>query len=167
MFERYTERARRFLFFARYEASQFGSLSIDTEHLLLGLAREGKGLTSRLFARAHLSLEDLQRDVESRLVFHEKLHPAQEMPFTDAARRALESAATEADRLLHNSVGTEHLLLGLLSEPDSGAGQILTGPGLRLAAVRDDTAPLVPEHPPADAVHGRASTLSVRSDGLH
>ena len=56
MFERYTERARRVLFFARYEASQLGSISIETEHLLLGLIREGKGLTSRIFARSHLSL---------------------------------------------------------------------------------------------------------------
>ena len=54
MFERYTERARRVLFFARYEASQLGSVSIETEHLLLGLIREGKGLTSRIFARSHL-----------------------------------------------------------------------------------------------------------------
>jgi ATP-dependent Clp protease ATP-binding subunit ClpC len=53
MFERYTERARRVLFFARYEASQLGSISIETEHLLLGLIREGKGLTSRIFARSH------------------------------------------------------------------------------------------------------------------
>ena len=57
MFERYTERARRVLFFARYEASQLGSISIETEHLLLGLIREGKGPTSRIFARSHLSRE--------------------------------------------------------------------------------------------------------------
>ena len=60
MFERYTERARRVLFFARYEASQLGSVSIETEHLLLGLIREGKGLTSRIFARSHLSLENIE-----------------------------------------------------------------------------------------------------------
>src|SRR3954462_3683880 len=166
MFERYTERARRVLFFARYEASQLGNLSIATEHLLGGLLREGKGLSSRLFARANLSLDDLLRDIESRVVFHEKTPLAQEIPFTDATQRALESAAPEADRLLHNYIGTEHLLLGLLSEPDSGAGQILTGHGLRLAAVRDDIVTLVREHPPADADHGRTSTLSGRGDGL-
>ena len=55
MFERYTERARRVLFFARYEASQLGGLTIESEHLLLGLIREGKGLTARIFARSHLS----------------------------------------------------------------------------------------------------------------
>jgi len=167
MFERYTERARRVLFFARYEASQLGSLSIDTEHLLLGLLREGKGLTSRLFARANLSLDDLLRDIESRVVFHEKTPLAQEIPFTDATKRALESAATEADRLLHNYIGTEHLLLGLLSEPDSGAGQILTGHGLRLVAVRDDIVTLLHEHPAADADHSRTAMLKARGDGLH
>ena len=64
MFERYTERARRVLFFARYEASQLGSISIETEHLLLGLIREGKGLTSRIFARSHLSLESIRKEIE-------------------------------------------------------------------------------------------------------
>jgi ATP-dependent Clp protease ATP-binding subunit ClpC len=69
MFERYTERARRVLFFARYEATQLGSTSIETEHLLLGLIREGKGLTSRIFARSHLSLESIRKDIEGRTVF--------------------------------------------------------------------------------------------------
>ena len=72
MFERYTERARRVLFFARYEASQLGSISIETEHLLLGLIREGKGLTSRIFARSHLSLENIRKEIEGRTVFREK-----------------------------------------------------------------------------------------------
>ncbi len=66
MFERYTERARRVLFFARYEATQLGSTSIETEHLLLGLIREGKGLTSRIFARSHLSLESIRKEIEGR-----------------------------------------------------------------------------------------------------
>ena len=73
MFERYTERARRVLFFARYEASQIGSISIETEHLLLGLIREGKGLTSRIFARSHLYLENIRKEIESRSVLREKI----------------------------------------------------------------------------------------------
>src|SRR4051812_48727993 len=157
MFERYTERARRVLFFARYEASQLGSLSIDTEHLLLGLLREGKGLTSRLFGRANLSLEGLRRDIESRVIFHKRVSTDIEIPFTEAAKRALQSAATEADRLLHNYIGTEHLLLGLLNDPDSGAGQILTRHDLRLAAVRDDIVTLLREQPDMGADDGRTS----------
>jgi ATP-dependent Clp protease ATP-binding subunit ClpC len=68
MFERFTERARRVLFFARYEASQLGGLSIETEHLLLGLIREGRGLTNRMFARSHVSLEGIRKDIEGRTV---------------------------------------------------------------------------------------------------
>ena len=67
MFERYTERARRVIFFARYEASQLGSRSIETEHLLLGLIREGKGLTSRLFGKSQISTEDIRKEIEGRL----------------------------------------------------------------------------------------------------
>ena len=63
MFERYTERARRVLFFARYEASQLGSLSIETEHLLLGLLRESEGLANRLFSRVHLPLHAVRKDI--------------------------------------------------------------------------------------------------------
>src|SRR5215211_7012118 len=116
MFERYTERARRVLFFARYEASQLGGLSIETEHLLLGLIREGKGLTSRIFARAHLSLENIRREVEGRSIFREKVSTSVEIPFSAEVKRALGYAAEEADRLRHNYVGTEHLLLGILRE---------------------------------------------------
>src|SRR5512141_1825372 len=80
MFERYTERARRVLFFARYEASQLGSISIETEHLLLGLIREGKGLTSRIFARSHLSLENIRKEIEGRTVFRETVSTSVEKP---------------------------------------------------------------------------------------
>src|SRR6266542_5108082 len=100
MFERYTERARRVLFFARYYASDCGSVAIDTEHLLLGLVREGKGLTSRIFARAHLSLTGLRSDVEGRLTRGERVPPSVEMPFSDTTKRVLRAAAEETDRLL-------------------------------------------------------------------
>src|SRR5574339_283205 len=116
MFERYTERARRVLFFARYEASQLGSISIETEHLLLGLIREGKGLTSRIFARSHLSLESIRKEIEGRTVFREKVSTSVEIPFSAETKRVLQFAAEEADRLLHNYIGTEHLLLGIVRE---------------------------------------------------
>src|ERR671919_4192 len=121
MFERYTERARRVLFFARYEASQLGSISIETEHLLLGLIREGKGLTSRIFARSHLSLESIRKEIEGRTVFREKVSTSVEIPFSAETKRVLQFAAEEADRLLHNYIGTEHLLLGILREERSVA----------------------------------------------
>src|SRR3954453_11597124 len=107
MFERYTERARRVLFFARYEASQLGSISIETEHLLLGLIREGKGLTSRIFARSHLSLENIRKEIEGRTVFREKVSTSVEIPFSAETKRVLQFAAEEADRLLHNYIRSE------------------------------------------------------------
>jgi ATP-dependent Clp protease ATP-binding subunit ClpC len=145
MFERYTERARRVLFFARYEASQLGSISIETEHLLLGLIREGKGLTSRIFARSHLSLEGIRKDIEGRTVFREKMSTSVEIPFSTETKRVLQFAAEEADRLLHNYVGTEHLLLGLLREERSVAASLLVEKGMRLNTVREDVVQLLNE----------------------
>jgi ATP-dependent Clp protease ATP-binding subunit ClpC len=145
MFERYTERARRVLFFARYEASQLGSVSIETEHLLLGLIREGKGLTSRIFQRSHLSLDAIRKDIEGRTVFREKVSTSVEIPFSGETKRVLQYAAEEADRLLHNYIGTEHLLLGLLREERSVAASILMEKGMRLHAVREDIVQLLNE----------------------
>src|SRR6267378_2231253 len=145
MFERYTERARRVLFFARYEASQLGSISIETEHLLLGLIREGKGLTSRIFARSHLSLENIRKEIEGRTVFREKVSTSVEIPFSAETKRVLQYAAEEADRLLHNYIGTEHLLLGILREERSVAASILMEKGMRLHTVREDIVQLLNE----------------------
>ena len=145
MFERYTERARRVLFFARYEASQLGSVSIETEHLLLGLIREGKGLTSRIFARSHLSLENIRKEAEGRSIFREKISTSVEIPFSTETKRVLQYSAEEADRLLHNYIGTEHLLLGILREERSVAASILTERGMRLNTVREDIVQLLNE----------------------
>jgi ATP-dependent Clp protease ATP-binding subunit ClpC len=145
MFERYTERARRVLFFARYEATQLGSTSIETEHLLLGLIREGKGLTSRIFARSHLSLESIRKEIEGRTVFREKVSTSVEIPFSAETKRVLQYAAEEADRLLHTYIGTEHLLLGILREERSVAASILYEKGMRLASVREDIVQLLNE----------------------
>ena len=145
MFERYTERARRVLFFARYEASQLGSISIETEHLLLGLIREGKGLTSRVFARSHLSLENIRKEIEGRTIFREKVSTSVEIPFSTETKRVLQCAREEGDRLLHNYIGTEHLLLGILREERCVASSILVEKGMRLSTVREDIVQLLNE----------------------
>jgi len=152
MFERYTERARRVLFFARYEASQLGSISIETEHLLLGLIREGKGLTSRIFSRSHLSLENIRKEIEGRTVFREKVSTSVEIPFSTETKRVLQFAAEEADRLLHNYIGTEHLLLGILREERSAASIVLSEKGMRLNTVREDIVQLLNEKTPVSRV---------------
>src|ERR1700722_7241111 len=145
MFERYTERARRVLFFARYEASQLGSVSIETEHLLLGLIREGKGLTSRIFARSHLSLENIRKEIEGRTVFREKVSTSVEIPFSAETKRVLQFAAEMADRRPATYMATEHLLLGILREERSVAASILMEKGMRLNTVREDIVQLLNE----------------------
>ena len=145
MIERYTERARRVLFFGRYEASQLGSISIETEHLLLGLIREGKGLTSRIFSRSHLSLENIRKEIEDRTVFREKVSTSVEIPFSTETKRVLQYASEESDRLLHNYIRTEHLLLGILREDRAVAASILSEKGMRLNSVREDIVHLLNE----------------------
>src|SRR4026209_1030334 len=145
MFERYTERARQVLYFARYEASQLGSISIETEHLVLGLIRRSSALPSRIFARSHLSLESIRKEIEGRTVFREKVSTSVEIPFSAETKRVLQAAAEEADRLLHNYIGTEHLLLGILREERSVAASILMEKGMRLNTVRDDIVQLLNE----------------------
>ena len=98
MFERFTERARRVLFFARYEASQYGSTTIDPEHILLGVMREGKGLSGRLFARSHISLDAVRGEIESRAVSRGTISASVEIPFSAAAKRALECAVETTRR---------------------------------------------------------------------
>lgn len=137
MFERYTEAARRALYFARYEASQLGSVSLDPEHLLLGLIRKPTGVTGRVFAKTDIPLEEIRKEIESRATFREKLGTSVEIPFNDGAKRILQRAAAEADRLLHHDIDTEHLLLGILHEKRCLAASILAEKGMRLDTVRE------------------------------
>src|SRR2546426_2711724 len=140
MFERYTEKARRVIFFARYEASQFGAPAIEPEHLLLGLMREDKTLAGRFFPRAQITIESIRREIEGRTLLRERIPTSVEMPLAPETKRVLHYSHEESDRLQHRHIGTEHLLLGLLREERSMAAQILFERGLRLAAVRDEIA---------------------------
>ena len=114
MFERYTEKARRVIFFARYEASQFGAPAIEPEHLLLGLMREDKTLTGRFFPRAQVSIESIRKEIEGRTLLREKISTSVELPLAPETKHVLAYAHEESDRLQHRHIGTEHLLLGLL-----------------------------------------------------
>src|SRR5256712_8680239 len=140
MFERYTEKARRVIFFARYEASQFGAPAIEPEHLLLGLMREDKTLTGRFFPRAQITIESIRREIEGRTLLRERIPTSVELPLAPETKRVLHYSHEESDRLQHRHIGTEHLLLGPLREERSMAAQILFERGLRLAAVRDEIA---------------------------
>src|SRR5438876_12201500 len=138
-FERYTEKARRVIFFARYEASQFGSPYIETEHLLLGLLREDKALTNR-FLRSHASVESIRKQIEGHTKIREKVSTSVDLPLSNECKRVLAYAAEEAERLSHKHIGTEHLLLGLLREEKCFAAEILHERGLRLSSIREELA---------------------------
>lgn len=137
MFERYTEKARRVIFFARYEASQFGSPYIETEHLLLGVLREDKALTNR-FLRSHASVESIRKQIEGHTVIREKVSTSVDLPLSNESKRVLAYAGEEAERLTNQHIGTEHLLLGLLREERCFAAQILTERGLRLTQIQEE-----------------------------
>lgn len=149
MFERFTESARRVLFFARYEVSKLGGTSIEPEHVLLGLVLESKGIVTRILALSQISPDHIRREIESRSAFREKVETSVEIPFSAETKRVLQFTAEEADRLGHSYIGTEHLLLALLREEHSIAASILTTLGLRLDEVRRTTAELSTEPSPA------------------
>jgi ATP-dependent Clp protease ATP-binding subunit ClpC len=149
MFERYTEKARRVIFFARYEASQFGSPYIETEHLLLGLLREDKALTNR-FLRSHASIESIRKQIEGRTTIRDKVSTSVDLPLSLECKRVLAYAAEEAERLAHKHIGTEHLLLGLLREDKSFAAEILHERGLRLSTLREELSRAQSEKPAAN-----------------
>jgi ATP-dependent Clp protease ATP-binding subunit ClpA len=133
MFERYTEKARRVIFFARYEASLFGTSEIEAEHILLGLTREDKVLCRRFFGAG---TEQIRRQVEARTTPGQRVSTSVDLPLSDEAKGVLAFAAEEAERLKHRHIGTEHLLLGLLREEHSMAAEILRELGLRVEEVR-------------------------------
>jgi ATP-dependent Clp protease ATP-binding subunit ClpC len=137
MFERYTEKARRVIFFARYEASQSGSLAIEAEHVLLGLLREDKQLTQKFFRNPRSTLESIRKEIEGRTPLQEKISASVDLPLSKSAKRVLSYAAEESDRLGHRHIGTEHLLLGILREEKSPACEILHERGVELRQVRE------------------------------
>jgi ATP-dependent Clp protease ATP-binding subunit ClpC len=137
MFERYTEKARRVVFFARYEASQFGSPYIETEHLLLGLLHEDKYLTSR-FLGAPGTPEAIRKEIEEHTTSREKVPTSVDLPLSNEARRVLKYSAEEAEQLSHKHIGTEHLLLGMLREEKSFAAKLLHDRGLHLEPIREE-----------------------------
>jgi ATP-dependent Clp protease ATP-binding subunit ClpC len=113
MFERYTEKARRVIFFARFEASQFGSPTIGCEHLLLGVLRETKSLRRWLGKE---SPESIRKRIDEHTPRRPSIPTSVDLPLDGAAKRVLKQAADEADRLAHRHIGTEHLFLALLNE---------------------------------------------------
>jgi hypothetical protein len=139
MFERYTEKARRLVFFARFEASRYGSPSIETEHLLLGLLREDLALLKNFLGDEDIE-GTLRAEIEQHITQRERISTSVEMPLTTDCQNALKLASEEAQRLAHRHIGTEHMLLGMLGVEGSLAAKLLEARGVRAATVREKVA---------------------------
>lgn len=137
MFERYTERARRVIFFARYEASQTGDAYIETQHLLLGLLRQDAGVLLDFIT--HEQALSIRQQIESEAAVRNqgrKLDTSVDLPLSNESKRVLAYSAEEAERLRDPHIGVEHMLLGLLREQGTFAAKLLTQRGVELAKVR-------------------------------
>jgi uncharacterized protein (TIGR02246 family) len=161
MFERYTEQARRVIFFARYEASQYGSPTIETEHLLLGLFREAGQFLAALHGTG--TLQSIRADVETRITPGEQFSTSVEVPLSEESRNILHYALHSADRLGHSRVEPVHFLLGILREEQCLAAKILRERGLKGSDVEKDAVRLGKENPGrpgvATAVHAQKAIL--------
>jgi ATP-dependent Clp protease ATP-binding subunit ClpC len=145
MFEKYNEKARRALFFARYEASKLGSKVIESEHLLLGILREGEDIIKEIFGRFNVKPEDVRREIEGDRIFVERISSTAELPLSEESKKILAYASHEAESMMHPYVGTEHLLIGLLRVDGCVAGRLLTARGFNLYGVREETISLIKE----------------------
>ncbi len=140
MFEKYSEKSRRALFFARYEASKLGSRVIESEHVLLGILREGEESIAELLQRLQVKPEDLRREIEGERVFVERISSTAELPLSEESKKVLACASHEAETMDHAAVGSEHLLIGVLRVEGCLAQRVLLRHGLKLAAVREQVA---------------------------
>ncbi len=135
MWQRFTERARRVVFFAQEEANRLGENYVSTEHLLLGLVRENDSVAARILDRLGVSLSRIRAEVE-RQVSRGDGRLGQDMQLTPRAKRVIDLAYDEARQLNNNYIGTEHLLLGLIREGDGLAGRVLQKLGVDLERTR-------------------------------
>ena len=135
MFERFTERARRVIILAQDEAKRLNHSAVGTEHILLGIVREGEGVASKVLESLHISPERIRAEIESAIGRGDRT-PYEEVTFTPRAKKVLELALDEARRLGHNYIGTEHLLLGLIREGEGVAARVLEAMGADLERVR-------------------------------
>jgi len=138
MFERYTEKARRVIFFARHEASQYGTPEINSEHILLALLREDAGLMHRSFP--NLQPEHIRRKIEAWLPRRDPIPTNRDLPLSPDGKAVLKYADNESERLAHKHIGTEHLLLAILVEGKSLASQLLREAGADPAQLREQFA---------------------------
>jgi ATP-dependent Clp protease ATP-binding subunit ClpC len=147
MFERFTDQARRVVVLAQEEARRLDHNYIGTEHILLGLIREGDGIAAKTLESLEISLDAVRQKVED-IIGHGKKTPSGHIPFTPRSKKVLELSLRESLELGHNYIGTEHILLGLIREGEGVAAQVLRDLGAQLTEVRERVLDLVRESPP-------------------
>jgi catechol 2,3-dioxygenase-like lactoylglutathione lyase family enzyme len=162
MFERYTEKARRVIFFARYEASQYGSPYIESEHMLLGLLREDRALSLR-YITPRARAEDLRKEIDQHCEHRSKTSTAIDLPLSNECKHVLTYAAEEAERLGHPFIDSEHLFLGILREQNSFASELLQRHGIKIDEVRKNIAE---NQPPVSNLHTSPPSLTIGTLGF-
>jgi len=143
MFERFTDRARKVMALANQEAQRFNHEYIGTEHILLGLVKEGSGVGANVLKNLNVDLRKVRLEVEKLVKSGPDMVTMGKLPQTPRAKKVIEFAIEEARNLNHNYVGTEHLLLGLLREHEGVAAQVLMNLGLKLEEVREEVLELL------------------------
>jgi len=136
MFERFTEKARRVIFFARFEASQYGSQYIETEHLLLGLLREEPSLFSGRLGPT-IDADNIRKEIEGRITPRERISTSVEVPLAKECKQVLNFAFEESNTVGHRYIGPEHVLLGILRVESSLAARLLLERGLKAGPIRE------------------------------
>ncbi|MGB3976372.1 MAG: ATP-dependent Clp protease ATP-binding subunit, partial [bacterium] len=137
MFEKFTERARLVIVLAKSEAERLKHDRLDTEHLLMGLIKEGGGIAVRALQKMNINPYTLHLQLERRLITGNRSSSEKELPFSELAKRVLEGAMLESRELGHNYIDTEHLLLGMVRERHGMAGKMLRDAGVMLDTLRD------------------------------
>ena len=171
MFNRFTERARKVIILAKEEARRFNHDYIGTEHILLGLIREGEGVAAAVLEKMGLDLQSIRLEVEKVVQPGPSTQILGDIPFTPRAKKALELAAEEARALGHNYIGTEHILLGIIREGESVASQVLLNLGLDLERVRNEVMAVLGAATPGfsqqqqQAGHGKSKTPALDAFG--
>jgi ATP-dependent Clp protease ATP-binding subunit ClpC len=166
-FDKFSERARRVLTLAQEEAQRFNHNYIGTEHLLLGLVREGEGVAAKVLANLGVELNKVRSAVEF-IIGRGDRAVLGEIGLTPRAKKVIELAVDEARRLNHGYIGTEHLLLGLVREGEGIAAGVLESLGVNLERVRAETTRILAQNQPQGAQHpsGRAATRTPTVDQL-
>ena len=160
MFERFTDRARRVVVLAQDEARSLEHNYIGTEHILLGLIREGEGVAAKALEMANISLEGV-RDQVIEIIGKGENNSKDHIPFTPRAKKVLELSMREALQLGHNYIGTEHILLGLIREGEGVANQVLTNLGADLGSIRQNVIHLLSGYPGAGQNEAGGETVGV------